>query len=451
VSALLVWSVWAAATLSTIWYIRHYTRNVPYFDDFTVVPVATGHEPLTYQWASAQYNEHRNVIPRLMQVMLLRAIPDFRAGLYLNAGLLSASAASAILLARRLRGENRVVDAVLPLSILTLGQCECLLVGFALNLVMTSCIAWGMLVVIGRSAGPPGWWSCLLVGGALVLLPLCGGSGMAMLPPLVLWSAGYNGFGWWSGRAPGPWFRALGLALLMTASGAVAWYLTGYVRPTHIPPPPSASAIGATTLEVCGLVIEPVGWTYGWVAGLVVMMLSAATVVLLGTTARRSPNERPRAFGLSAVLSSILIVALSVGYSRSGLGPGSGWCSRYITIAMPLLGVVYFAWLLYGSGAARRAIHIGLLALVCAGIPAQAEFARAIGAGRRVLYQRIEAGLQRGLPRSRVVDLAFPDLLAERDRLGACFQMLKEARVGKFGSMSDDRQATRPPSPTRVR
>jgi hypothetical protein len=133
------------------------------------------------------------------------------------------------------------------------------------------------------------------------------------------------------------------------------------------------------------------------------------------------------------------------------LGPGNGWCSRYITIAMPMLGVVYFAWLLYGPTAARRAVHIGLLALICAGVPAQADFARIIGASRRALYVRIEAGLQRGLPRSRVVGLAYPELFPERDKLGEYFQMLKEARVGKFGSMSDDRQAGRQDAGTLVR
>ena len=95
VGAVVVWSAWATATLVMILFIRHHARNVPYFDDFMVVSVMTGHEPLNLQWAAAQYNEHRNVIPKLIQVTLLRAIPDFRAGLYLNAGLLSAAAASA--------------------------------------------------------------------------------------------------------------------------------------------------------------------------------------------------------------------------------------------------------------------------------------------------------------------------------------------------------------------
>ena len=291
--AALVWVVWASATLASISFIHRYARNVPFFDDLTVVSVMTGHEPLSYKWASAQYNEHRNVIPRVLQVALLRVIPDFRAGLYLNAGLLSAAAASMIVLARRIRGRSSAADVVLPLSILTLGQCECLLVGFALNLVMTAWIAWGLIGVLSRSPHSPSWWTCLQVGVLLVLLPLCGGSGMAMLPPLALWLAGYVACGWWTDRDPGPSARTIGLVLLMTTSATVAWYLIGYARPTHIPHAPSWSAVCSTTLEVCGLVVSPVGWSYPSAAGLAVVLLAGGTVVLLAMTARKFPAERP--------------------------------------------------------------------------------------------------------------------------------------------------------------
>ena len=452
--AVVVWAVWSAATLTTILYIRYYSRNVPFFDDFTVVPVMTGHEPLTYQWISAQYNEHRNVIPRLVQVALLRAIPDFRAGLYLNAGLISAAAAMAIVVARRLRGRTSLVDAVLPLSILTIGQCECLLVGFALNLVMTACITWDLIGVFGRSSHPPGWWPCLRIGVLLVLLPLCGGSGMAMLPPLVLWLAGYVACGWWSGQDPGPVARVIGLGLLMTTSAVIAWYLTGYVRPAHIPRAPSLAAIGSTTLEVCSLVISPVGWNQRGTAGLAVVGFSTATALLLGIVAWRSPDQRPRALGLMAVLVSMLGIAASVGYSRSGLGPGSGGFSRYVTVSMPLLGVVYFAWLIYGRPKARRAIQIGLLALICAGIPSQVRSAHDIGGCRRDLYVRIEGALQRGVRPPRLLDLTYPALYPDRARTYEIFRMLKQARIGKFRYMKKDglrEIAVKPAGETRLR
>jgi hypothetical protein len=422
-------------------------------DDFVVVPVMTRHEPLTYQWATAQFNEHRNVIPRLVQVALLRAVPDFRAAMYLNAGLLSAAAGGAIVLARRVRGRTSIVDAVLPLSILILGQWECLLLGFALNLVMTGWITWRIIVIFGHSAHPPGWWACLRIGAFLVLLPLCGGSGLAMMPPLVLWLAGYVACGWWSGRDPGPLARAIGLGSLMTTSATIAWYLGGYVKPAHIPPAPSLSAICSTTLEVCSLVISPLGWGCRWVAGLAVVLLSSATAILLGIVAWGSPAQRPRALGLMAVLLSMLGIAFAVGYSRSGLGPGSGAYGRYITISMPLLGVVFFAWLLYGQSAACHAIHIGLLALICAGIPEQCWSADDAGRFRRHLYFRVENRLRRGMHPSRVLDVACPNLYYDRAKTYEYFKMLKQAKVGMFRYMRDGRlvDAIKPDPDTELR
>ena len=138
---LIVWSVWVAATCSALWYVRQYGRNVPSWEDFFVVPIMTGHEPMSFQWATAQYNEHRVVIPKLILAGLLRAIPDFRGGFYLNVAMMSAAAAWMLIVARRLRGSTRLVDAVLPLLVLNIGQCDCFLLGMCMNLVLTACIS----------------------------------------------------------------------------------------------------------------------------------------------------------------------------------------------------------------------------------------------------------------------------------------------------------------------
>ena len=42
---IIVWAVWGAMTAATILFIWHYARNIPYMDDFALVPVMTGHEP----------------------------------------------------------------------------------------------------------------------------------------------------------------------------------------------------------------------------------------------------------------------------------------------------------------------------------------------------------------------------------------------------------------------
>jgi hypothetical protein len=410
----------------------------------------TGHKPLSLRWAAEQANEHRPIISKAVLATLWHAIPDFRSGLYLNAGLLSTASASLILLARRLRGWTSITDAVLPLSILNIGQSECLLIGFALNMMLTAWISYELIVALCGTSQSPGWWPSLLVGGLLVLLSLSGGSGMAMLPPLSLWLAGYVACGWWSGRNPGAWGRAVGLGLLLTTLVAVAFYLKGYERPTHIPATPSVKAACSTTLEYLSLVIRPVGreWGYPRRFGMVVALLVAITLIHLAVVARRSPAERPRAFGLIAILLSQLGVAAAVGVSRAGLGPGSGMISRYISISAPLLSCIYITWLLYGPKPARRAIHVGLLALICAGIPANARSALGMGEGRRYGYIEVERSLRAGLPAPLLMEQVrsrlWPVIFQGNSNIYECFKMLKVARVGKFRYFVDDDGAGTP-------
>ena len=138
----LVWAVWGAMTATTIVLIWHCSRNIPFMDDFAFVPLMTGHEHLSLRWLWSQHNEHRAVVSRLIIAGLFRFIAnDFRLALYFNSALISAAAASILILARKLRGRTSLVDVVLPLSILNLGQAETLLIGFAMNLTLTSWIS----------------------------------------------------------------------------------------------------------------------------------------------------------------------------------------------------------------------------------------------------------------------------------------------------------------------
>jgi hypothetical protein len=435
---LIVWSVWATATFTAISYIGKHGRNLPMFEDLYVVPVMTGHQPMSLQWAATQHNEHRMVVPKLILAGLLRTIPDFRSGLYLNVALMSAAAASMLMLVRRLRGSIRLVDTVLPLSILNIGQAECFLIGFALNLVMTAWISCELIGVVSRTTRSPSWWSCLQAGGFLVLLPLCGGSGIALLPPIVVWLAGYVACGWWSEQDPGRSARALGVGLLMATSAIVTWYLLGYVRPSSVPAAPSVSAMWATMLQALSLVISPSRWGYWMAAGWAVLLLTTVTVMRLAHIAWRSPVERPRALGLCAVTVALLGVATSVGVSRSGSGPSAGLASRYTTILAPLISVLYVTWLLYGPAPARRAIHISLLALICAGLPAQSRTAREMGRSRCTLYVKIENALESGMPSSQIMNLACPIFHPDRAMIYESFKMLQQARVGRFRYMVDD-------------
>ena len=155
---ILVWGVWLACTAGLFLYVRHYARNLPFLDDWAMVPVITGHQPNILKWAWAQHNEHHMPVPKLILAGLFRWVaPDFRAGMYFNAGLMSLAAAMMIVLAHRLRGHQRLTDAVLPLSILSVAQSEILLLNYTLALVLSTWLTFGLISLSeGRPSGLPG-------------------------------------------------------------------------------------------------------------------------------------------------------------------------------------------------------------------------------------------------------------------------------------------------------
>jgi hypothetical protein len=402
-------------TIALILYVRQNSRNVPYWDEFAMVPVMTGSEPVSLSWAWQQHNEHRPMISRLIMAGLFRLVRnDFRVVRYANAVLLSAMAASMLLLARRLRGSSRATDALLPLSILNIAQAECLINGFAMNLILSSLIAIGLIVATGLARGGGGRLMALSLGLSLVLLPLCGGSGLAMLPPLALWLAGYVAWGWWSGRKPGGWTRALGVGLLLAGSAVVVLYLRDYTRPSYHPPPPSMASVASSTLMYLSLAVYPQISTYSWLAGLILVVVMTATLGLL----------------------AIASVRMS---------------SRYITLTTPLLCVVYVAWLVYGRPRTRLAVHLGLLILMCLAFPNGRRFSREYGTFVRNVERRVERRLRDHAPTPVLMKLVYPDFHSDRDLIRDSFKMLKAARVGAFTEYEDDRVATTPEAAGAVR
>jgi hypothetical protein len=74
-----------------------------------------------------------------------------------------------------------------------------------------------------------------------------------------------------------------------------------------------------------------------------------------------------------------------------------------------------------------------------------------MGEGRRQLYVKIERGLKRGMPPSRLLDLTYPRLYIDRVATMRSFKMLKEAHVGNFGLMREEALAGKADSQTTIR
>ena len=140
---------------------------------------------------------------------------------------------------------------------------------------------------------------------------------------------------------------------MMACSAIIALYLSDYVRPPYHPLPPSFQAIVSTTLKFLSLSIISGATDYWIAASLTALVLVAAALIQLTFVAMRLPHERPRAFGLAAVIMSMMGLAVSVGVSRSGLDPSMGLASRYVTLAAPLpeRPVLHLATLCSNAGA----------------------------------------------------------------------------------------------------
>ena len=75
-------------------------------DDWSLVPVLTGAQPVTVSWLWSQHTVHRILVPRVLFLALYNPMMgyDFRSGVVFNALVLSILALAMIVVVKRLRG-----------------------------------------------------------------------------------------------------------------------------------------------------------------------------------------------------------------------------------------------------------------------------------------------------------------------------------------------------------
>src|SRR5262249_47732435 len=134
-----------------------------------------------------------------------------------------------------------------------------------------------------------------------------------------------------------------------------------------------------------------------------------------------------------------------------GFGPGMGLAPRYIILAAPLLCALYIPWLAYGPDSARRAVHVGLLAIVCLAARANIAFGLRHGGAIRAVERDVEWGLKTRVPSSELMRRVCPAIFDNPDVAYERFKMLRIARTGAFESFNDDRMAAAPDPPASVR
>src|SRR5262249_22179974 len=154
-------------------------------------PHATGNGAPTAGWLWALHSEHRLPLPRLVLLALLELTGlDFRAGMVVNALALASLSAGLIVAAGPLRGRAGVAAAFFALMLLRWGHAENLLWSWQVGFILPTCLAGTVLLVIVRQGTRLTAAGAAAAGVCLVLLPLCGANGVALVPALALWLGG---------------------------------------------------------------------------------------------------------------------------------------------------------------------------------------------------------------------------------------------------------------------
>lgn len=426
-------AVWVVFTLGALAFVGAIGTNAPYADEWEFVPALVGDEP-GGAWLWQQHNEHRMPLPRFVVLVYFKLTHDFRTGMVLQIAMLAGLALGLMRLAASLRGRPHWADAFFPVSLLHIGHWENFVMGYQVCFVLFAVLAASLAVVALRTTRENAFRSGTLAGILLLLLALTGGSGLVLVPPVVLWLA-FVAFGVWRSGAKGNALLLFALALAPVAYLAV--YFQGYHRPEHHPAPSS------DVVKVATVAGEVLAVSLGMGLSLVWQVVAAALVVIgsltLVAVAKRwkEPAERLSVVGLLAVAAGVTGVALAVGVGRAGFDTWEqmGLWSRYSMLSWPLLATAYLAWAKLGG----KWVPVALCVAAALAFPGNTGTGMTNGAAVRGDYTEIAADAAAGLSAEQITDetdprRAFPRSHhgAQKDRALRAIPLLRRDRIGIF-------------------
>jgi hypothetical protein len=438
-----VLGIWAFMTASILVCIVRYGRNLPWREDWGMVPALVGKEPNLFEWLWAQNNEHRLPLQKGAYLILLKiAGGDFRIGMIVNTLMIAGVCFGMIITARRLRGgQTRPADAFFPLVLIRLGHWENLVWGWQIQFVISTVMVGLWLLIIVREPWPLRPKIAVAAVLILVMLPLTGANGILLTPFVALWvTAGsliyYREmrFGW---VVP---FQSICVLVSLVLAGL---YFVGYVHPPWAPPNPGLVPTMITGARFVAMGLGPVGARHlearlitGSVAFMVVSFLLASSVLPLkrGCTTER-PSEKSRAIGLAVFMAAEAALAVAMAWGRAGWVPQFGMPDRYALFSVPILCAAYFAWILYGPARLRDRIGTMFLIAALAALPFNLLEGRSYGEYYVSGMKAFEEDLSRGLSWEQLADRHYEFLLRwDRNALLERMKMLHSAKIGPLGS-----------------
>jgi len=406
-----------------------------------MVPTLTGEQPVSAEWLWSQHNEHRVPLPRLVLLAVNRlGGPDFRIAQVLNVIALAAVSAWLLIAVRRARGGRTILaDALFPLLLLHWRHAPNLLWGWEFQYVVSAALACALLPAVVSAPGRPRRSAWIGAGICLLLLPLSGANGVALVPAMALW------LGHVALRALRAKETARGLAALAMVLASVV--LTGlyFVGFEKVPNYAMSGSWRATAVEAVRFLAGGFGPAFRrlWpAAGLVALLVLVATAAMLAWTSLRRPDERSRALGLLALLGAMGSLALGIGYGgRYGFEP------RYVTLAAPVWCATYLAWALCAERAWRVAGSSALALVALLSLVPNTSAGLLYARDLRGHLSAFEADMRAGMPLHLLIARHRRYLHPHHELLSDYMPMLRAARVGAFAELRDDPELIEVPLP----
>jgi hypothetical protein len=425
--------LWAFMVISSLVYIAVYGHNVPWNEDWKMVPALVGQEPNLFSWLWAQNNEHRLPLQKAIYLILLRASGgNFRIGMFTNILLLAGLCLAMILTARRLRGgQTKLADGFFPLALLHLGHWQNMSWGWQISFVTSTILVGLWLLIIAREPWPLPPRVSVAVGLIVVLLPLSGANGIIFTPFVASWLiAGILAYGH---AMTARWVVPFQSACVAVSITLVVVYFIGWA-PHGISEYPKAG-LGPTVLtglKFIGMAIGPVGSHKSFCAA--TFLLLASSIIPLSLGWARS-SERFRIFGFLVFAGAMAGLAGAVAWGRAGLVQLIGMQTRYSLLSVPGLCAAYFAWLLYGPETLRDRVAVAFAITSLLALPFNLREVRGDQRYYAEGMDAFERDLSAGLSWQELGDKHSKFLMNwDRDALVQDMRMLNEAKIGTLGS-----------------
>jgi hypothetical protein len=444
-SRFIAWCIGLLAAIMSLMLLAavyEYGHNVPFFDDWSMIPIVAGQERITPEWLWSQYNEHRMPLTKLLFVGLYRISGgDLRAGMYFNAAAMIAMTLLLLRAAFKIRGRIALTDAFIPLFLLSWGHQENLLwastVGYLLSTLQA---VLAIYVMAQRPIPTPA--AALTMALIVCALPLTGAIGLAYALPLSAWMI-LAAFAL-ARKEPGV-ARDLGAGGLV-GFALIGLYFVGYHR-SAVPPSSGIGGLFRSAVDFLGTSLCPLPpLSLLSVGGMSVRDLwgcAAAGILLVGgiinlVAALRVRGEFARRSGLALAIAGTLFLALAIGWGRR-----QGQWSRYAILGAPGLLAVYVSTILPQAASLGWLLR-GIL-FVAALVAAWPNFT---GGRQRIVWHhdkmlRFERDLREGVPPMVLADhyTRPPNALHRRQReqdVAADICLLNRSGASPFRDIRDD-------------